>query len=178
MPEIRDELEFLFAQKKKQTDPLIRDRLKALCLAKSGKGMNYTQISEKLGYNRAAIRGWFTTYATKGLTGLLERKPGGKGRKSKIEILAGETGMAQINAWLSSPENAPNSFKELHLHLKDTYGIDLSYESVWRHFRLRKGASLKAARPSNVKKDPERVAAFQKNSGNLYQPFSDASAEA
>jgi transposase len=149
-----DELKQLLSQ---QTKALLRDRIRALYLRKSGQVGSRRELACLLGRDESSIYRWFCTYHAEGITGLLTTKtsPGRPCRLSD-EILQ------QLRRQLSKPEGF-RSYGEVQQWLKDTFQLELPYQTVHGIVRYQLKAKLKVPRPQAHDTDIATQEAFKKN---------------
>ena len=107
-----DELKQLLSQ---QTKALLRDRIRALYLKKSGQVSSRRELARMLGRDESSIYRWFCTYHGEGIEGLLEIKTSpGRPRSLPSDVLQ------QLRKRLSKPEGF-HSYGEIQQWLKYTY---------------------------------------------------------
>lgn len=142
-----------------------RPRIQLLLLIKSGTVTTKQGLALALGINHNTAQSWRKRYHEGGLDLLLSDKRGGK-RPPVIDAITD----AAILVKLSSPTDAPRSFKELQQWVDEHYIAGINYHTLNKHVKRKYSAKLKVARKSHINKDEQAVEAFKKNqrSGTTY----------
>ena len=138
---------------KKESNALLRDRLRAVQLAFDGT-RRYEDIAHQTGRACSSIQLWIKAFTTEGLEGLLRRKkaPGKASLMQDAKVQAAMAEGLREGRWRSGPQFAA--------WMKQTHGIALC--STQTYYWLKKaGAALKVPRPVHTKKDEAAAAAFQ-----------------
>ena len=146
VPEITEsveDLKVLLRQAKKKHEI---QRLTALYLLKSGQAKTRIQVAEALGGNRVSVGHWLAAYETGGLENLLRRgyAPG------RTPILT-EAQQEVLRRELQKPEGF-HSYGEIQQYIADTFGVQMSYQTVYAMVHGKWGAKLKVPRKSHEKK--------------------------
>jgi len=138
---------------KKETNALLRDRLKAVQLAFDGT-RRYEDIARQTGRARSSVQLWIETFTDEGLDGLLSRKKA-PGKLSALQAPAVQTDIAQglrEGRWRTGPQFAA-WMKQAH---------DIAICPTQTYYWMKKaGAALKVPRPVHTKKDEAAAAAFK-----------------
>ena len=71
--------------------------------------------------------------------------------------------LAELRGKLNQPQGFKN-YGEVQQWLKEEYGLEIHYKTVYQtvHYKLK--AKLKVARPTHIKRDDTAVVEFKKNS--------------
>ena len=115
-------------------------------------------VIEFLGRSKSTIESWLTLYRKKGWLGLLAWNYQG-GQPPAIP----EPVLTELREKLSQPQGFKN-YGEIQQWLKEEYGWEIHYKTVYQtvHYKLK--AKLKVARPTHIKRDDTAVVEFKKNS--------------
>lgn len=135
----------------------LQSRIQMLFLIQSNITHSTSKLSERLFVHRRVIQSWKNLYALGGISTLLNYQRG-KGKKGVITPAISE----KIKEQLSSPTSAFTSFKQLQQWVQENHLPNVSYRIVNHHAKNKLKASLKVARKSHIKKNPELVEAFKK----------------
>jgi transposase len=138
---------------KKESNALLRDRLRAVQLAFDGT-RRYEDIARQTGRARSSVQLWIETFTAEGLEGLLSRKkaPGKSSAVQHTKVQADITQGLREGRWRTGPQFAA--------WIKEKHGIGLC--STQTYYWLKKaGAALKVPRPVHTKKDEAAAAAFK-----------------
>lgn len=142
---------------KKEKRGRIRDRLRVLWLLKTGQARNRQEASELTGLHRTTVGKWLRTCKDGGLPALLRLNtiPG------NARHISGEVADA-LKKRLESPDGF-NSYIEIQTWLKETFGLDIKYKTVYKTVRYDFNAKLKVPRPSHIKKTKKKSGNSGKN---------------
>lgn len=138
---------------KKESNALLRDRLRAVQLAFDGT-RRYEDIARQVGRARSSVQLWIETFTAEGLDGLLNRKKA----PWKVSVLQSPAVQADIaqglreGRWRTGPQFAA--------WMKETHGIELCATQTY-YWLKKSGAALKVPRPVHTKKDEAAAAAFK-----------------
>jgi transposase len=160
LPDISESAAGLAIQMKKEKRGRIRirDRIRVLWLLKTGQARNRQEASELTGLHRTTVGKWLRTCNDGGLPALLRLNtiPG------NARHISGDVADA-LKKRLASPDGF-NSCIEIQTWLKETFGLDIKYKTVYKTVRYDLDAKLKIPRPSHIKKT-------KKKSGNSGMNF-------
>ena len=153
--ETADELKQLMNTQQKAK---LKERVHALYLLKNERAKTLQDLVDFLGRSKSTIESWLTLYRKKGLLGLLAWNYHG-GHPPAIS----ESVLTELREKLSQPQGFKN-YGEVQQWLKDEYGLEIHYKTVYQtvHYKLK--AKLKVARPTHIKRDDTAVVEFKKNS--------------
>ena len=148
VPEITESVKDLKVLLRKCKKKHETQRLTVLYLLKSGQAKNRVQVAKCLGVDRMSVGQWLRAYETGGLEKLLERgyAPG------RVSILT-EAQQVLLRSELQKPEGF-QSYVEIQQYIAETFGIEMTYKTVYARVHDKWGAKLKVPRPSHVKKTP------------------------
>ena len=133
-------------------------RLQMLYLLASEQAQTRQDVARLLGVSRNTIGRWLATYATGGLSALLDiYVPAGKQPSLAPEVLA------SIEQVLHRPDGFA-SYEELRQWVERTHGVVVKYKTLYTVVRTRFKAKLKVPRPSHTQKPDGR----RHLSSNLY----------
>jgi transposase len=144
--EIAESVEALKDRLQKETRGRQKQRLQALYLLKTGQVKSRREIARLLGVGKKAVGNWLERYQAEGLDGLLSIRTHTNRAYSLTQAQE-----KQLREKLSEPEGFP-SYGAVHSWVNATFGLDLSYPTVYGIVRYRLGAKLKVARKSHTKK--------------------------
>lgn len=153
---IKESSEYLKKLLSKEKNKKRRERLHLIYLLKTRKVIDAKKLSEVMLLDVSSITRLLNIYRKGGLKSLLNIKTS-PGRPSKIgtdviEVLKLELGKSK----------GFNNIKEIILWLKDKYDLECTYRQVHHLVKKKLEASPKVVRPSNPKKDEEKVEEFKK----------------
>jgi transposase len=138
---------------KKESNALLRDRLRAVQLAFDGT-RRYEDIARQVGRARSSVQLWIETFTAEGLEGLLSRKKA-PGKTSALQDERVQADMAEglrEGRWRTGPQFAA--------WMKEEHGITLCPTQTY-YWLKKAGAALKVPRPVHTKKDEAAAAAFK-----------------
>jgi transposase len=149
-PEISESAETLDALLKSQTRSLLRNRVHALWLVKTGRVKTRTELADYLRVHAHTVGAWLTQYEAHGLDTLLEIATPGPalGQQRSISPRA----FAALQERLQG--EGFDSYIQIVRWLKEEWGEDVEYKTVWKIVRKGLQAKLKRARPVHAKKNP------------------------
>ena len=153
--ETADELkQLMHAQQKAK----LKERVQALYLLKNERAKTLQDLVDFLGRSKSTIESWLTLYRKQGLLGLLAWNYHG-GQPPAIS----ESVLTELRGKLNQPQGFKN-YGEVQQWLKEEYGLEIHYKTVYQtvHYKLK--AKLKVARPTHLKRDDTAVVEFKKNS--------------
>jgi transposase len=146
LPDIRESVEELKEQLRRESRTRQKERLQALYLLKSGQAKSRTQAGKLLGISRRTVGEWLDRYEQGGLERLLQIDT----HTNRTYSLTPEQD-ACLRRKLSEPDGFP-SYTAAHAWVNETFGLHLEYKAVHQIVRYRMGAKLKVARKSHTKK--------------------------
>jgi len=123
-----------------------KQRLQALYLLKTDQARSRREIARLLGVGKKAVGNWLERYQAEGLDGLLSIRT----HTNRAYSLTPEQ-ERQLREKLSEPEGFP-SYQAVQSWIREAFGLDLPYSTVYGIVRYRLGAKLKVARKSHTKK--------------------------
>jgi transposase len=109
----------------------VREWKRAEAVRLKSLGVNYKEITNRLGVSTSFIAKFQRRYAERGIEGI---KLAYKGSKSYLSA----TEKAEINNWLNCPEH--RNISELKMHLMDKY--DVVFKSKESYYRLLRESKL------------------------------------
>jgi len=145
---ILESLEFLNGYKRKIDNYKSSKKLDCLILLKSKNYDNLEYLAQDLGISISSVRRWLNTYNSVGLSVYLQKNT--RTRHSKIitkEIHLG------LKARLEDPLNPFNGFWDAQDWIRDTYGVEVNYKTLWKYITHKLHGKLKVPRKSNIRKD-------------------------
>jgi transposase len=123
-----------------------KPRLQMLYLLASGQARSRQGVAQLLGVHRNTIGHWLAIYEAGGLTALLEvYVPAGKPISLPPDVLVG------LEQALRQPAGFA-SYEALRQWVKQAYGVEVNYHTLYTIVRTRFKAKLKVPRPSHTKK--------------------------
>ena len=146
----------------KNTPRLIFPRIKMLLEIKKHEsigGISKRILADAIGVNHNSIQTWRTLYVKGGIEQLVKYTKN-EGRPS---ILTDEEHQA-IKSKLNDSKNGLRGYVELLDWVESTFKKEIKYNTLLKYTNREFGASVKVARKSHVKKDPEAVSTFKKTS--------------
>lgn len=148
-PTISESAEALDALLKSQTRSLLRNRVHALWLVKTGRVKTRRELADYLRVHSHTTGAWLTQYEASGLDGLLEvATPGpAMGQQRSISPPA----FAALQERLQG--EGFDSYIQIQRWLKEEWGEDVEYKTIWKIVRKGLKAKLKRARPTHAKKN-------------------------
>ena len=148
LPEITDDTDHLRRQLRAELDPERKRRLHALVLLATGQATTRREVADHLAVHRHTVARWLRRYRDGGLDMLLTRaKPGPPpGQRTLSEPV-----LAALRTRLADPAGF-DGYVEIQAWLRDEYGLDVPYKTVYTLVRYRLGAKLKRPRPEHPKK--------------------------
>ena len=149
LPTITETAEELKARLSAERHRQKRQRLHALYLLASGQARTRQQVAQLLGVHRETVGAWLATYATGGLTALLDVyvAPG------KQPSLPPDVERA-LQQQLCHPDGFA-SYEAIRLWLLETHQITIKYKTLHNLLRTKLKAKPKVVRPGHIKK-PDR----------------------
>lgn len=148
LPEITEDTADLQRRLRAELDPERKRRLHALVLLATGQATTRHEVADHLAVHRHTVARWLRRYGDGGLDALLTRaKPGAPpGQRTLPEPV-----LAALKTRLSDPVGF-GGYHKIQVWLRDEFGLEVSYKSVYTLVRYRLGAELKAPRPEHPKK--------------------------
>ena len=146
IPLIREDVATLKQRFLREPHPTKRQRLHMLYLLASHHATSRVAVATILGVSRNTVARWLTTYATAGLSGLLQvYVPAGK-----VPALTPDQ-VAILRANLADPTGFA-SYPAIQAWIQTTFGTTMSVNAVHKLVRYKLGAKPKVPRPTNPKK--------------------------
>ncbi|MDP9314337.1 MAG: helix-turn-helix domain-containing protein [Chloroflexota bacterium] len=152
VPPIHESVEELkhLLSRERQLDK--QQRLHALYLLASGQARSRSTVATLLGFSRATVGRWLSTYAQGGLPALLNIYiPTGR-----APALA-PAQLVQLQAALDRPEGFA-SYGAVQQWIANNLGVAMGYHAVYKLVRRKLRAKLKVPRPQHEKKRAGRGA--------------------
>jgi len=143
LPEVKESVEQLKELLRKETNPVLLQRIQALYLIASRQAGRKTKIAELLAVGRNAVGRWLKVYETAGLAELLTIKKATGNPPSVVGKVRQE-----LEAQLNKAEGFA-SYGAIREYLREQHSVTLSYSRVHKLVRYEMGAKPKSARPSN-----------------------------
>jgi transposase len=146
----------------KTTPRIIFPRIRMLLEIKkyeSTGGISKRMLAEAIGVNHNSVQTWRTLYANGGIEQLISYTKN-EGRPSVLS----EKEHQAIESKLNDSKNGLRGYVELLDWVETTFKKKIKYNTLLKYTNREFGASVKVARKSHVKKDPEAVLAFKKTS--------------
>lgn len=153
---VNETLDNLSELHKNESHIKVKQRLHMLYLCKSGLATSLTSLCFQLNKSPSQVKRWIKTYKDGGIDSLI-KPPVHRGRNRSIN----DTVMMKLKEKLDDAYFS--SFKDIHLWLKNEYGVTIGYHAVWHQTR-HLGAKLKTARPCAIQRNEVDVIDFKKNS--------------
>lgn len=146
----------------KSTPRLIYPRIKMLLEIKKHEttgGVSKRILADSIGVNHNSIQTWRTLYEKGGIEQLIKYTK----NEGRPTILT-ENEHQAIKSKLNDSKNGLRGYIELLDWVENTFNKEIKYNTLLKYTNREFGASIKVARKSHVKKDPEAVFAFKKTS--------------
>lgn len=154
--EIHESVEYLEKSLRHARSAKQKERLQMLWWLKSRQVTQHQDLAQRLGRDGSTITRWMGKYRKGGLSALLEEKTApGKAWQIDGEMLE------QLKARLEQPEGF-KSYGEIQHWIKQQFGKDVNYKTVYKTVRYRLQAKLKVPRPQSLKQDEAAVERFKK----------------
>lgn len=154
--EIVESVETLSKLLKQEKNPQKKERIQALYWIKMNLVETIGHLSALSGKHRTTVSRWLTSYRKGGLSTMLDLYKS-SGRKPEIPPEIQQVLINELN-----DQEGFSSYQEIKTWLYKVHDLDVSYKVVHDTVRYRLQAKLKVPRRSNVKKDAEAEAEFQK----------------
>ena len=156
---VTESIDHLSVLKTKQTTLRNVRKVEALLLLKTEVFGKLDDIAKSLCISASTLDKWLRVYREQGLSEYLSPiKPKRKSKLITAEIRSG------LEKRLSDPEGCFLGFWDAKAWVKQTYGVEINYQWLWKYMTYTLGAKIKMPRKTNVKKDPKAKAAFLKSS--------------
>ena len=146
VPKITESAEDLKSLLRTATEKHQIQRLSALYLLRSGQAKTRKQVAALIGTNRISVGQGLAIYETHGLEKLLERRYA-PGRVSALS----EQQQQQLRGELQKPEGF-QSYGQIRDYIRETFGVEMKYKTVYARVHNKWGAKLKVPRKSHIKK--------------------------
>ena len=154
LPDITEDLDTLQERLRSERDAQLRPRLHLLVLLKSGQVTTRRQAAAHLAVHRNTIALWLRTYRAGGLTALLTYKEAGapSGQKSLPAAV-----FEHLQTRLATARGFA-SYIEIQQWLREAFGLEVPYKTLYGIVRYQLKAKLKRPRPRHAKKTlPKRL---------------------
>jgi transposase len=146
IPRITERTDELKHRLQREHDSHKKLRLQMLYLLASGQAHSRQDVAHVLAVHRNTIGRWLAIYAAGGLDALLATYvPAGK----PISLAPGV--LASLEQALYRPDGFA-SYEALRQWVRQTHGVEVKYQTLYRIVRTRFRAKLKVPRPSHTKK--------------------------
>src|SRR5512139_905509 len=134
----------------------LKERVQALYLLKNERAKTLQDLVDFLGRSKSTIASWLTLYRKKGLFGSLAWNYHGGPPPAISEPI-----LTELRGKLNQAQGFKN-YGEVQQWLKEEYGLEIHYKTVYQtvHYKLK--AKLKVARPTHIKRDDTAVVEFKK----------------
>jgi len=132
-------------------------RLDCLILFKNNTYSKAEDLASDIGISVSTLRRWLNRYRLVGIDQYLKKDT----RSSSSRVITPEIHEG-LKARLNDPENPFNGFWDAQNWIKEMYGVEVNYKSLWSHITEKLNGSLKIPRKSNIKKNPQAKEAFLK----------------
>jgi transposase len=146
LPEVKESVEELKELRRKETNPVLLQRIQAVYLIASGQAGRKTKIAQLLGVGRSAVGRWLKVYESQGLAELLKIKKA----KGNAPSVVGKV-KQELEAKLNKAEGFA-SYGAIREYLSEHHSVNLSYSRVHKLVRYEMRTKPKSARPSNPAK--------------------------
>ncbi|MFO1429122.1 MAG: IS630 family transposase [Candidatus Competibacteraceae bacterium] len=117
---------------------------------------NLQDLVDLLGRSTSTIESWLTLYRKKGLLGLVAWNYHG-GQPPAIS----EPVLTELREKLSQPQGFKN-YGEVRQWLKEEYGLEIHYKTVYQMVHYKRKGKLTVAHPTPIKRDDTAVVEFKK----------------
>jgi transposase len=124
-------------------------------------GISKRNLAEAIGVNHNSIQTWRTSYLNGGIDQLISYIK----NEGRPTVLTPEEHEA-VKQKLNDSNNGLRGYVELLDWATSAFKKEIKYNTLLKYTNREFGASVKVARKSHVKKDPNAVLAFKKTSGN------------
>ena len=155
--EIKESIDSLNNYKTKIDNYKSSKRLDSLIFLKTNSYSRLEELALELNISISTLRLWLNNYRINGIEEFLKKDT--RNRPYSIITPLIHEGLKKR---LNDPENSFNGFWDAQNWIKETYGVEVNYKSLWSHITHKLGGRLKRPRKSNVKKDSEAEKAFLK----------------
>lgn len=154
---IEESVKLLKSQKGQIDNYKSSKRLDCLILLKANNYDRLEDLSRDLGISVTTVRRWLNKYRSLGLSEYLKKES----RQGSSSIITSEIHEGLKNR-LEDPENSFNGFWDAQQWVKQTYGVEIKYKTLWSYITDKLNGRIKVPRKSNIKKDKEAEAEFFK----------------
>ena len=156
---VTESTDHLSLLKRKQTTLRNVRKVEVLLLLKTEVFSKLDDIAKSLCISASTLDKWLRIYREHGISEYLSPiKPKRKSKLITAEIRSG------LEKRLCDPEGSFLGFWDARDWIKQTYGVEINYQWLWKYMTTSLGAKIKMPGKSNVKKDPKAKAAFLKSS--------------
>ena len=160
---IKESLQSLNLQHKKEKNQKKKLRLLSLILTKEGKFARRVDLAKFLGVNIDTLNRWTKKYIHLGLKGMLNINSGGARREVVPKSIHNK-----IKEKLNDSSAPLQGYTDAVCWIKQEFGFEIKYHTI-RAFMIRNyGSKLKIPRKSHYKKEEDKFEAFKKTSQIIY----------
>ena len=148
LPEIHEDLDELQRRLRTERHAERKRRLHLLVLLKSRAASTKLEAAEHLAVHRNTIARWLALYEAGGLSALLKIKKRGfePGQRTVPEPVC-----EALQKRLEEPSGF-SGYDDIQRWLREEFGLEVPYKSVYNLVRYHLGAKLKVPRPEHPKK--------------------------
>lgn len=155
--EIKESLSYLKSHRNKETNHRKKTRIQSLILTKKKKFKRRSDLAIHLGVGIASLNRWTSVYNKSGLDAMLTISNGGIRRNSvPTEVHQG------LKDKVHNSELPLSGCQDAVLWVKETFGIDIKYNTLRSYLKRNFKTKLKEPRKSHYKKNDQATEAFKK----------------
>ena len=154
---IEESLDYLKTYKSQVNNYKSSKRLDCLIFLKSEEYIGLEGLSTDLKVSLSTVRRWLNNYKEVGLSEYLKKDT----RKRPSSVITPEIHEG-LKERLEDSKNSFNGFWDAQQWIKQTYGVEVNYKTLWSHITHKLNGRLKVPRKSNIKKDKEAEVDFFK----------------
>lgn len=131
--------------------------LQMLVLLQQQGPLSKDRLASLLGASDKTIHIWRNKYINAGVEALLQDGRGG----NRPGVITEEVHQ-KLSCRLNDPKGGFRSFEQMRQWLEDSFGLDASYQAVYKYVQRHFNARPKVSRKSHVLKSPADEAVFKK----------------
>lgn len=154
---IKEDIDYLKTLQKREPNHRLKVRLQSLILTKEKKFKRRVDLAHHLLIGIASLDRWTKVYNESGLEAMLTISNGGKRRCSVPQNI--HNGLEKK---VYDSTNPFLGYWDAILWVKETYGIELKYNTLRTYLIRNFKTKLKEPRKSHYKKDQQAIEAFKK----------------
>ncbi|MBD0295233.1 MAG: helix-turn-helix domain-containing protein [Flavisolibacter sp.] len=139
--------------------PHLKPRIKMLMIAREEGVYSQGKLAQRLKVDANSAKTWKRAYESGGLDSLLQDS----GTGNNPSVIDAKTHEA-LRAKLTTPTEAPRSYKELQDWLSEHHISGINYQTLRGYVQRHFGTKLKVVRKSPIRKDKEAVEGFKNKS--------------